>query len=38
MSSYIEPGTTIFVDANVLLYAVSGHGSMAIHPSGFSNR
>lgn len=25
MSSHIEPGTTIFIDANVLLYAVSGH-------------
>jgi len=25
MSSHIESGTTIFIDANVLLYAVSGH-------------
>ena len=25
MSSHIETGTTIFVDANILLYAVSGH-------------
>jgi predicted nucleic acid-binding protein len=25
MSSSIEPGTTIFIDANILMYAISGH-------------
>lgn len=25
MSDRIEPGTTVFLDANILLYAVSGH-------------
>lgn len=25
MSDQIEPGTTVFLDANILLYAVSGH-------------
>jgi len=25
MSCFIEPGTTVFLDANILLYAISGH-------------
>ena len=25
MPGHIEPGTTVFVDANILLYAISGH-------------
>lgn len=25
MPCRIEPGTTVFIDANILLYAVSGH-------------